>query len=936
MYRLLPVKPITLHKIVNFSVNPKKPVGNFISVTVASKLFLFISLILFFALEGLGQVPDSIAIAVSDSTVLDTLQLPALPASDTLQLGDTLTTNVRDSIPIPKGDIDTTIKYTARDSMKFSVDGKKVYLYGDAKITYGEIKMEAERVEVDYAASTITANGIVTEFGEKIGMPVFHNGAETYVTKGMVYNFKTGNAKIKDVVTTQGDGYIRGEEVFKNEDNELFSFNNTYTTCNLEHPHFRIRSKRTKAIPNDKIVSGPFNLEINDVPTPLGFAFGLFPAKQEASSGIIIPSYGEERRRGFFLRGGGYFFDISDYVKIRLTGDIYTKGGHGLSLAMPYRKRYKYSGGLTFNYTQQRLSDDIEDLNVQNDYRLQWNFTPQTKGPSRFSASVNAATSSFNTNNNLGVRENANRKLNSNVNYNKTFRGTPFSMGINLRHSQDVATKELDLTLPSFNVNMENIYPFKKKGGSSKTWYQKMAFRWNLKGENHIDNRVESVVGDVVDGTNSTDNIVPFTLENLPTFIKDGKQGLVHDTQLNTSLSLLKYFKLNPSFRYSERWYFKRLDWSYDEELEEIVSEEISGFNRLVNYSGGFNITTGIFGTKFFKKGKIKAIRHAMTPSIGFNYAPNFRDTTRFDYVQVIENPNTGALITRSRYDGFLFASSPGREQAAINFNLNNTLEMKVKDEEDSVKQFKKVKLLNSFGISTNYNVIAEEFKLGNIRVNANTSLFQNKLSVNFTGTIDPYIYRLTEPITFNEDGTRNVRQERFDEFAWNNGQGIGQLSQATLALSTNLNPKARDRERSTQDKILDSDLNAEDKEFLINNPETYVDFNIPWSLRINYNLGYRRRGFEDSDITQSLRFSGDFSLSEKWKITFNSGYDVEEKEFTQTNLGISRDLHCWEMNFNWTPFGRFTSYDFTIRVKSALLQDLKLNRTRSFFDRSF
>ncbi|MEL7002840.1 MAG: putative LPS assembly protein LptD, partial [Bacteroidota bacterium] len=264
--------------------------------------------------------------------------------------------------PPPKGDIETTINYSARDSINFSVDSKIVHLYGDAKIKYGLIELEADQITIDYNENTLTAHGQKDSLGNKIGYPIFKNGAEVYETKDITYNFKTGRARINQVVTQQGEGFLHGETVFKNEKNELFSIDNSYTTCNLENPHFRIRSRKTKAIPDDKIVSGPFNLEINNVPTPLGFAFGMFPAKNEASSGIIIPSYGEEQRRGFFLRGGGYFFDISDYVKTTVTGDIYSKGGHGLTVNTVYKKRYAYNGNFNFSYTKVRLSDNIEDV----------------------------------------------------------------------------------------------------------------------------------------------------------------------------------------------------------------------------------------------------------------------------------------------------------------------------------------------------------------------------------------------------------------------------------------------------------------------------------------------------------------------------------------------------------------------------------------------
>lgn len=835
-----------------------------------------------------------------------------LPADTTFVTADTLTAP-------QQGDIETTINYSAKDSIKFGVHNKIVYLYGGAKIDYGIIKLEAHEIELDWTTNTVTARGITDSLGNDIGMPVFHNGEEVYVTKGMKYNFETGRAMISEVVTQQGEGYIHGKEVFKNEDNELFSLDNSYTTCNLEHPHFRIRSKRTKAIPNDKIISGPFHLEINDVPTPLGFPFGIFPAKNESSSGVVVPSYGEERRRGFFLKEGGYFFDISDYVKVKLTGDIYSKGGMGARLQTNYKKRYAYSGSLNFDYTKLKLSDNIESEDVSNDFRLRWSHNPQSKRNSRFSASVSAATSSYNTNNNLGVNQSINRKLTSSINYSKTFQGTPFSMGLNLGHNQDVRTNQVDLILPDLSFNMENIYPFRKKGGSSKTWYQKMAVRWSMIGTNQLTNNLGKVGSDA-----ATDSIAPFSFETLPTLLKKSKKGLKHSIPLSTSVKLLKYFTLSPNMNYTERWYFDKLDWKYDSAQKKAVADTISGFNRVYDYSVGAGISTRIYGTFHFKKGRVKAIRHVINPTIGFSYKPDFADP-KFDYYQLVQNTSDSTKKSYlSRYKNGVYGSPGAGKTGSISMAINNTLEMKVKAKNDTTDQFKKIPLVNSFGISSSYNLVADSFKLAPINLRANTNLFENKMTISFSGSIDPYVYEFDSTLT-------NGR--KIDEFTWNRNGKLGQLSSASLALSANLSPKSREKEKNTKSKLEGSGLSDDQKEYLINNPDDYVDFDIPWSLRINFNLGYNKVGLGKSNYTQSLSFSGDVSLSEKWKISYRSGYDFKNKDFTRTNIGIHRDLHCWEMNLNWVPFGVFQSYTFEIRVRSSLLQDLKLNKRRNFRD---
>ncbi|MEQ8423909.1 MAG: putative LPS assembly protein LptD, partial [Cyclobacteriaceae bacterium] len=385
--------------------------------------------------------------------------------------------------------------------------------------------------------------------------PIFKNGSEVYETKDMVYNFKSKKAKISEVVTQQGEGFMHGDLVYKNDKNELFTIGNAYTTCNLAHPHFRIISNKAKAIPGDKIVTGPFYMELNDVPTPLAFAFGLFPSQRKSASGILVPSYGEERRRGFFLRNGGYYFDISEYMKVSLTGDLYSKGSSAVYLNSVYRKRYAYNGSLNFSVTNNRLTDDIEDSQKIKDFRVTWSHSPQSKGTGRFSASVNAATSSFTNNNFLGLNsdpnatriDNTSRKLSSNISYSKTIQGTPFSFGINMRHNQDLVTKRVDLPLPDLSFNVNNIYPFKK---SQVEALENLNFRYTMNGTNQITNSL-GPIDDVLD------SIVPFTFDNLPVFLENSRKGIRHTLPLSTSVKALKHFTMSPSVNYNEIWYFE-------------------------------------------------------------------------------------------------------------------------------------------------------------------------------------------------------------------------------------------------------------------------------------------------------------------------------------------------------------------------------------------
>lgn len=823
----------------------------------------------------------------------------------------------------PKGDIETTINYSARDSINSSIDGQIVRLYGDAKIVYGAIELEADEIEIDYKNHTLSANGTRDSLGRRVGFPTFKDGPTLYEMKDIVYNFKTGRARITEVVTEQSEGYLHGETVLKNENNELLSLKNSYTTCSLEHPHFRIRTTKTKAIPDDKIVSGPFYMEFNDIPLPLGFLFGMFPAQRVSKSGIIVPSYGEDRTRGFNLRGGGYYFDVSEYFKIALTGDIYSKGGRAIYVQSPYLKRYSFGGNVNFSYSKYPGSANIEDKSVQEDFSLAWTHTPQSKGTGRFSASVNAASSTYNENNNLNnpytdlnssSLNNISRKLSSNISYSKRFANTPFSMGLNVSFNQDLETEQVDVQLPNLTLNMQNQYPFQRKDGMT-TALDNFSVGYGMTASNRITNKL------------ANDSIMPFNTDNFVTFFEDGKKGIRHSLPIGYSFKAFRFFTVSPSVTYEEKWYFEKLNWKYDivnGRPTIVAADTIVGFNRVANYSFGVGLNTRFYGTYNFKSGKVKAIRHTVNPNLSFNITPDFSKNDNY-FQAITEN---GKTIYKSRHEGFVYGPSTLGRSGTIGFGVGNTVEMKVQSVEDSVAR--KVSLLNNLSIGSSYNLVADSFKLAPFSISANTNVLNNLLNINMNATLDPYYYK-----TFKDENGKTY-ERRMDQYAWQGGS-IGRITSATMAINTNLNPNGRESDQKSREKITQSDLPQQEKDFLLANPNSYVDFEVPWSLRINYSLAYTRpmkqiNSTKLYEITQTLQFSGDISLSEKWKINFNSGYHFEMKEFTQTTLTIARDLHCWTMNFMWVPFGTFTSYNLTFRVKASVLQDLKMERRQPFY----
>ena len=847
---------------------------------------------------------------------------------------DTTSNNEMDST-IQKSEIETTINYSAKDSIFYDLKSQKIKLYGNSKIDYGEINLEAYEILVDWNDKTLDANYLIDSTGKKIGKPIFSEGNQSYETDKITYNFDSRKAKIKGIVTQLDDAYMQGEDVKKNEEDELFISHAMYTTCNLEEPHFHISSGKIKVIPGKKVVSGPFHLKFGDVPTPLGFIFGMFPQPKKKVSGLIMPNYGEEKRRGFYLRDGGYYFAVNDHIDLRLTGDVYSKGSYGMTLGSSYKKRYSYSGNLRFNYNKSKLGD-FENPSTSNDFSFSWSHTPDAKGKSsRFSSSVNFQTNSYNQNKNLvysDFNESINAQFNSNISYTKTFKGSPFNLSANLRHSQNVQTKKVNLTLPDVSYNMSRIYPFKNLGKLGKTALGKISISHRFNGKIELTN---GSVGNSLSGLNilnSSNNFseqIDFNMDNLNSIIDRSKIGGKHTIPISTSFNLLKYFTVSPSVNYNEIWYFKKLSYNYNELEDGIEIDTTNSFQRAWSYSSAFALSTRIYGTVFFKKGKIKAIRHVISPEISMSFSPDFTKP-KFGYYENVQINSEGDTKLLSKYENFLFGSPRIGSSASMNFYIGNNLEMKVVDKNDTISGTRKIKIFDNLSFSSSYNFLADSFRLAPIRFSTRTSFFKRLINLSVSGNIDPYTFKL-DSISENSSGIKNVYQRRVDELAYKNNQGIGSLAYINMSLGFRFSAKDF---RSEDEEEKDSSFGTrEEIDYINSNIAEYIDFNVPWSINASYNLNRRKLGFRDPTITQTLTFSGDVSISEKTKISFRSGYDFKFKMLTQTSINATRDLHCWRINFSWVPFGRFQSYNLSINAVSALLQDLKLEKRSRFFD---
>lgn len=814
-----------------------------------------------------------------------------LDLSDTTQINNE--NNGSDSIvktvPKTKQVLDAPVIYSAKDSMRINVKEKKLYLYGDAEVNYKEINLKSAYIELDFGKNTLFAEGVKDSLGREKGRPEFKEGAQVIKSKTILYNFETKKGLITDVITQEADGYIHGETVKKMEDDVMFIKHGKYTTCEDEHPHFYFNISKLKVIPDDKIISGPANLVVEDVPTPLAIPFGFFPNKKGRKNGILIPQYGESQALGFFLKEGGYYVGLSEHMDLALTGDIYTRGSWATRAHTNYTKRYKFAGSFDARYSQIQISEkDFPDYQLNKDFFIKWTHRQDQKARpnSSFSADVSAGTSSFNRLNSAASTDFLQNAFQSSINYNKSWAGKPYSLNISARHTQNTQDSSVVISLPEAAFVVQRIFPLKRKTViGSERWYEKIGVSLTSSIKNEI----------------ATKEYLLFT----PASLKNFRNGVQHTVPISTSFKTMKYFTITPSINLTERWYFKTLEQSYDNELQRVISDTITRFARAGEYNLNTSFTTKIYGMYQYRKGPVEAIRHVITPTLGITYRPDF-DSRRFGYF----GDSTGALSSYSPYQlGIYGVPSPG-QQGLISMRFINNVEMKTRAKSDTTSG-KKIKLMENLDFGSAYNILADSLNWQNITINGRTQLFE-KVSLLFGGGIDPYAL--------------DTAGRKINRFMWDTNKQIGRLTAANLAISFSLNSKKKSGVTSSK-KATDEELNMIQRD-----RENFADFNVPWNLSVNYNINYSKPGFV-KQLTQSVTFNGDVNLTPRWKVGFDSGYDFVKKQMTYTRINIFRDLHCWEMKFNWVPFGVNKSYLLEINVKSAVLQDMKLSRRRSWFD---
>ena len=823
----------------------------------------------------------------------------------------------------PGAFLDDPITGKNKDSLVYDVRNKMVYIYNEGDITYQNSNLKADYMQINMDTKMVYAYGKPDSLEGKpiVTKPEFSEGDASYTMDTITYNLTSKKAKIKGVATQQGDGWLVGGSVKKMPDNTVNIQHGKYTTCDeTDHPHFYLAMTKAKVIPGKKVVTGPAYLVMEDVPIYfLGIPEGFFPINMGPKSGLLMPTYGEEYSKGFFLRDMGYYFTLGDYADLAVRGGIYTLGSWEASAASRYIKRYKYSGSFNMQYSNIKTGEKGEpDYIKQSNFRIQWTHSqdPKANPGSTFSASVNFATSGYSKYSATNLNDILSTQTNSSIAYSKNWAGTPFSLSANMSISQNSQNKSLSVTLPTVVFNVSRFYPFKRKERMGKErWYEKISMQYTGKMTNSM--------------TTTEDKI--FSKETLDNM----KNGIEHNIPISASFNLFNYINISPSATYNEKWYFKKVEFDWNPVTNKVDTLPTQyGFYRLYNYNFNVSASTTVYGmydfTKKRKDRKIQAIRHTLTPSIGFAYTPDFGDP-KYGYYKTRQTDSTGRFTTYSPYSVNAYGVPSSGRSMSMNFSLSQNLEMKVLSKRDT-SGVKKIKLIDELRISGSYNFLADSMGLSTIPISFRTTLFKN-FGINLSMTLDPY--RLTP------DGKRYNKlffPGRIVSTGWSFGytfKSREDRSQSAINDITSIPPEYMNPyydPYGNMDPVLRRQYMS----------QMYYDFSLPWNFGFNYAINYNistgnypPKGYK-KNVTQTVSFNGSLTITPKTGITFQGGYDIKANKLTTSSISISRDLHCWQMSFSWIPFGFHRSWSFNIGVKAASLSDLKYDKSQSMYDNMY
>lgn len=873
-----------------------------------------------------------------DSNTLDSLQLAILKHNraidDSIRL-DSLNKNKSKGINAP-------INYTAEDSLIYNAQDKTAHLFGSSTVKYEAMDLKSEKIFLNMDSSVVHATGAIKDTVSKklVGTPEFNMGKDAYKSDTMAYNFKTKKGLINQVFTKQQEGFLRSELSKRDSSGVIYLQHGRYTTCDKDCPDFYISLSRAKVRPGKDVVFGPAYLVVADVPLPLAIPYGFFPFTKSYSSGFIMPSYGDEMSRGFYLRDGGYYFAIDDKVDLKLVGEIYTKGSWGISAASNYNKRYRYSGSFLFSYQDTKNGDKgLPNYAEQKSFKVQWSHRqdPKANPFSSLSASVNFVSSSFERNNLTSMynpQAMTQSTRTSSVSWSTTFSSIGMSLSSSANLSQNMRDSSIAMTLPDLNINISRFYPFKrKKLAGDERWYEKISMSYTGRFSNSITTKESKLLQ-----------------SNL---IKDWKNGFEHNIPINANFTLFDYLNVNPSFNFTDRMYSSKVAKSWDDARQIVKTDTTYGFHNVYNWSLSLGMSTKLYGfwtpSKKIFGDKIQTIRHVLTPSVSFSYAPDFgaQRYGYYDYYQKTDADGNVSLVGYSPYENGMF-SVPGRGKSGnISFDLGNNLEMKIKSDKDSTG-FRKLSLIDELGMQMSYNMAAKEKPLSDLNMRLRLKWWKN-YTFNLNAVFATYAYELDsngKPYVGNHTEWGYGRFGRF--------QGMSQNISYTLTpekitkfFSGSDNEDEKKKKNGDDVEGIDTDIESNVDDVMVQgqrgagksaeggkavtDADGYMKFSIPWSLTFGYGItmSENRQGKFNTNsmrypykFTQTLNVSGNVKISDGWNISFSSGYDFENHAMSMTTASLQRDLHCFNMSCS-VVLAPYTSYNFTFRANAATLTDV-------------
>jgi hypothetical protein len=863
-----------------------------------------------------GQTPDSVA--VQALPVIDSAMVQPVPATGPAPADSTR--------PKPKPFLTHPIEGTSQDSLVFDVKNDRVYIYNQGNVTYDNMNLKADRIRLNTDSRVVEAKGAppASDSLGRLSRPVFIMDGQTYDMDSLRFNLESKVGIILNSTTKQGEGFMIAGRAKVHPDKTTDAENNRYTTCNrTSHPHFYIRMSRSRVVPNKKVIFGLSYFVLEDVPLYFPFLpFGFFPMMSGPTSGFIMPSFGEEYAKGFFLRDGGYYFRLSDHMDAQLTGSIFTLGSWDARLGSRYMKRYKYSGNLSFDYAMNVIGEKgSADYFRSPTYSLRWQHQqdPKLRPGTTFSASVNFTSSGYSKYSAQTLNDMLSTQTNSSISFTKNWRGgrggfPGANVAVSLSHSQNSRDSSVMFTFPNASWSIPKFKPFKRRDAQGKErWYEKVSVNYSGATQASI-NTKEKYLGK------------PEMFDNL-------KTGIKHTVPVSATWSLLGYINVTPNATFNDNMYFQRIDRRWDDEQQRVVSDTTGGFWNAYDYNVSASMSTKVYGLFQMKntQGWLRAVRHVLTPTASLTYRPDFSTKYRSTYQTNAE----GATSTYSPFDGQMYGVPGGAKSATLSFGLQQNLEAKVKDG-DTVRI---MKIVDNLNIASSYNFVAKEFNLSNFRVSFSNPIYK-QYTLRVDADFDPYALdskgnRVNKILMVYGKMPRLIRAST--SFGWqlNKSLGYGQTINDTGVQPAMLT----DREIEMMDPVSRENYEMEQRRML---GGTYYDFSIPYNLSVNYSLSYNNNG-KSRIVTQTMSFGGSITLTpyqsdgnNRWGINFQGGYDFQMRRPTLGNIAIVRDLHCFVMSLNWIPIGMQRSWAFNIRVKASVLQDLKYDKNRSMYDNSF